>query len=105
MEGEDGIVHKMLSGNPNRVYTTDTTACMSSAFQNKPDIGWFGCFAHILHLLVKQGMLVPEVGQLLSRLHAITSYFHKSPKSNILLKDNAKWLGFPEFSVNPGTVS
>ena len=99
MEGEHGIVQKMFSGNPNRIYTTDTTNSMSSAFENKPNIAWFGCFAHILHLLVKQGLMVTEVAQLLTQLHAITSYFHKSPKSNILLKDNATWLGFPDLSV------
>ena len=99
MEDEGGIIQRFILANTHRVYTTDNAGSCKSAFQNKDSIAWFGCLAHILHLMIKKGLTVHEVTALLNKLHAISAFFHKSPKSNILLKENAEWLGFPQLSV------
>ena len=66
MEGDKGIIRKFLPSNPHRIYTTDNTNAMISAFHKKPNIAWFGCFAHVIHLMVKAGLSITEVSQLLA---------------------------------------
>ena len=99
MEGPEGIIKAYDLSNKNRVYTTDNVGSCKAAFEERDTNGWFGCFAHIVHLIIKAGLKVPEVSELLNKLHSITKYFHKSIHANLLLKENATWLGFPELGV------
>ena len=54
----------------------------------------------ILDLVVKEGLKeVPEIGELISTLHKVSTYLNHCPGALSLLKDDEEWLGFPNLTV------
>ena len=78
---------------------TDNASNCKAAFEGKAGITWIGCCAHTLHLIVKAGLKVHEVSDLMARLKDITSYIHSSTHAHLFLKENEEWLGFPDLTV------
>ena len=56
---------------------------MAKAFTKKYKIGWFGCFGHILNLVVKKGLEQSEINELLLKFKKITTFFNHSPKAMV----------------------
>ena len=97
MEGPDGVIATAKLSNTIRVYTTDNCASMESAFSKKQSNDCFGCYTHILHLVVKKGL--QTISSLVNKLHALTAYIHKSSSAMLLLKDRQRYLDLPDLNV------
>ena len=74
-------------------------ACQLLFFSNRDNIFWVGYFAHLLHLAVKVGLLVPGINILCTKLHKLTAFFNKSTKARFVLKDASEWLDFPDLQL------
>ena len=74
---------------------TDNASNCKAAFQGER----LGCFAHTLHLIVKVGLKVDGVRDLVACLRWMSTFFKSSGLAHLDLKDNEQWLGFPNLNV------
>jgi len=97
MEGTGGMIEKAKLTHTMRTYTTDNCATMEKTFEDNFGVS---CFGQLLDLVVKEGLReVPEISELISKLHKVITYFNHCPGALSLLKNNEEWLGFPTLTL------
>ncbi|XP_039969915.1 zinc finger BED domain-containing protein DAYSLEEPER-like [Bactrocera tryoni] len=66
---------------------SDNASNIKSAIINK--LGWkhFGCMAHTINLIVKEGLRIPEVEQVTDKVKIIVAHFKKSTSANEAFKN------------------
>ena len=97
IEGTGGMIEKAKLTHTMRTYTTDNCAAMEKAFEENFGVS---CFGQLLDLVVKEGLKeVPEIGELISTLHKVSTYLNHCPGALSLLKDDEEWLGFPTLTL------
>ena len=88
VEGSDGIVEKYNLQKSYRFYVTDNASNCKAAFESQENIHWLGCFSHTLHLIVKVGLKVDGVRDLVACLRWMSTFFKSSGLAHLDLKDN-----------------
>ncbi|XP_017476029.1 PREDICTED: zinc finger BED domain-containing protein 4-like [Rhagoletis zephyria] len=61
---------------------SDNASNIKSAIIAKLNWKHFGCMAHTMNLIVKEGLRLPEVNHIIEKVKAIVSYFKKSSSAN-----------------------
>lgn len=64
---------------------SDNAINIKNAIKVKLNWNYFGCFAHTLNLIVKDGLKTEEISKILNKIKQIVRHFKKSSKSNAKL--------------------
>ena len=93
VEGSDGILDKYNQQKSYSCYVTDLASNCKAAFDSEENMQWLGCFSYTLHLIVKAGLKVDGVRELVVRLRRISTFFKSSGLAHVNLKYNEQLFG------------